>query len=217
MSRRDNSAATPYDLIYQFIVEGHYAPGQRLIEQRIAEELNVSRTPVREALRQLESSGLVVTERNRGSVVREVTREEIVDLYELRARLEGLAAERAATRADAEDLAAMDEAVQAFGAALRAPDIRDLEALRDINRANRAFHDTVLRAARHDRLAQLLRVTVDAPLVFQSFSRFDRARSERSHEFHQLIRDAIARREPQRASRLMMEHIDQGRDVLLGD
>lgn len=207
-------SANPYDHLYQGIVEGRYQPGQRLVEQRIAEELHVSRTPVREALRQLESSGLVIAERNRGAVVRTVTPDDIVDLYELRGRLEGLAAERAAVRADDTDLQAIDEAVGAFGGALRHVG-GGIDALREINRANRCFHDAVLRAAHHERLAQLLHVTVDAPLVFQAFRSFGRAQARRSHEFHQLLREAIRRREPERAGRLMMEHIDQGRDVLL--
>ncbi len=89
----------PYEKIYQRIVEGTYLPGQRLIEQRIAEELEVSRTPVREAFRRLETAGLIVAEKNRGAVVRAVTRADVEDLYELRSRLEALAAERAAVRA----------------------------------------------------------------------------------------------------------------------
>jgi DNA-binding GntR family transcriptional regulator len=58
-------------------------------------------------------------------------------------------------------------------------------------------------------------VTVDAPLVFQAFRRFDRSESERSNMFHRLLRNAIRAQDGERAARLMTEHIDQGRDVLL--
>ena len=77
--------------------------------------------------------------------------------------------------------------------------------------------DTWIRriAARHPLLGQLLSVTVDAPLVFQAFRRFDRSESERSNLFHRLIRNAIRAGDGERAARLMTEHIDQGRDVLL--
>src|SRR5690242_21189705 len=74
----------PYEQIYRRIIEGVYRPGERLIEQRIAEELAVSRTPVREALVRLEGAGLVVNARHKGAMVRSLTREDIVDLYELR-------------------------------------------------------------------------------------------------------------------------------------
>ena len=108
------SSELAYRKIRQAIIEGRYQPGQRLIEQRISEEFDLSRTPVRESLRRLDAEGLVIIERNRGAVVRPVAREEILDLYELRSRLEALAAERAAARATAEDLAELDEAIAEF-------------------------------------------------------------------------------------------------------
>jgi DNA-binding GntR family transcriptional regulator len=90
-----------------------------------------------------------------------------------------------------------------------------IDQLRALNTANRQFHETVLTAARHPLLGQLLSVTVDAPLVFQAFRRFDQSESERSNLFHRLIRNAIAAGDGERAARLMTEHIDEGRDVLL--
>jgi DNA-binding GntR family transcriptional regulator len=205
----------PYEQIVQRIIEGVYRPGERLVEQRIAEELAVSRTPVREALVRLEGAGLVVNERNKGAIVRTLTLEDIIDLYELRATLESLGAERAAARADAMDLARMDEAIVAFDLVLSGSGPMTIDAIRELNAANRAFHEAILTAARHPLLVQLLAVTVDAPLVFQAFRRFDRSQSERSNLFHRLMRDAIARQEGRRAARLMTEHIAQGRDILL--
>jgi DNA-binding GntR family transcriptional regulator len=205
----------PYDQIYRRIIEGVYRPGERLIEQRIAEELAVSRTPVREALVRLEGAGLVVNARHKGAMVRALTREDIVDLYELRATLESLAAKRAATRADEAEIARMDEAIDAFDAAVAGPWPATIDQLRELNAANRQFHETVLTAARHPLLGQQLSVTVDAPLVFQAFRRFDRSESERSNLFHRLLRNAIQAHDGERAARLMTEHIDQGRDVLL--
>ena len=87
-----------YEQVRAAIVENRYAPGQRLIEQRLAAELGLSRTPVREALRILEAEGLVVSERNRGATVRPLSPTEVVDLYGLRIRLESYAAELAAER-----------------------------------------------------------------------------------------------------------------------
>jgi DNA-binding GntR family transcriptional regulator len=210
-----NSRNDPYEVIYQRIVEGTYQPGQRLIEQRLAEDLEVSRTPVREALRRLEAGGLIVVERNRGAVVREVSRSELIDLYELRARLEALAAERAAARATVEDLDSMEMAVVKFASIVERAHDGDIGTVREIAEWNRRFHDSVVAAAKHQRLAEVLRVTVDAPLVFRSFRGFSHVESARSEQFHRLIFHAISDRDGQRASRLMQEHIDQGRDVLL--
>ncbi len=205
----------PYEQIYRRIIEGAYRPGERLIEQRIAEELAVSRTPVREALVRLEGAGLVVNARHKGAMVRSLTREDIVDLYELRAVLESLAAKRAATRADVDELARMDEAIESFDDAVTGTWPMGIDQLRALNTANRQFHETILTAARHPLLGQQLSVTVDQPLVFQAFRRFDRSESERSNLFHRLIRNAIAAGDGERAARLMIEHIDEGRDVLL--
>jgi len=205
----------PYEQIYRRIIEGVYRPGERLIEQRIAEELAVSRTPVREALVRLEGAGLVVNARHKGAMVRTLTREDIVDLYELRGVLEALAAKRAAERAGADELARLDEAIGDFDEAVMGSGPMSIDQLRATNAANRQFHETVLTAARHPLLGQLLSVTVDAPLVFQAFRRFDRSQSERSNLFHRLLRQAIGEHDGERAARLMTEHIDQGRDVLL--
>jgi DNA-binding GntR family transcriptional regulator len=204
-----------YEQIRQAIVEGRYRPGQRLVEQRIGEEFSLSRTPVREALRRLEAEGLLTSERNRGARVRMVTPDDIVDLYELRARLESLAAELAAERADEDETARLSDAVAAFEASIPHGRLHEVDAIRALSQANQEFHAVVKSAAHHDRLEQMLARTVDIPLVFEAFRQFEAGEFERSAVFHGLIRDAIAAREPQRAGRLMTEHILQGRDTLL--
>lgn len=204
-----------YDRIRQAIVEGRYPPGQRLIEQRIAGEFGLSRTPVRESLRRLEAEGLIHSEPNRGAVVRSVSVAEITDLYGLRARLEAYAAELAAERATGEDIARIEAGIALFADALELASSGSLDGLRAIHAANARIHEAIIAASRHWRLAQMLARTVDVPLVFESFRRFGRPELARSHLFHQLIRDAIAAREPDRAAGLITEHVLQGRDVLI--
>lgn len=214
MTTRTRPASPAYEQIRQAIVEGQYAPGQRLIEQRIAEELQLSRTPVREALHRLVAEGLVQSEPNRGAVVRALSVDDIADIYGLRARLEGYAAELAAQRATAEEIAAIDEGIAAFADALARP-AQDLDVVRETHEANRRIHDAILAAAKHDRLSQSLGRTIDVPLVFQAFREFDRAETERSHLFHTVIRDAIVAGDGVRAGNLMSEHVLQGRDSLI--
>jgi DNA-binding GntR family transcriptional regulator len=204
-----------YEQIRQAIVEGRYRPGQRLIEQRIAEELDLSRTPIREALRMLDAEGLVITEPNRGAIVRPIVANDVDDLYELRARLESYAAYRASQRRTDEHVTSMDEAIEGFGAAVRRSTTGDTEALRELTTRNFDFHRTVIEAADHERLAILLRRATDVPLVFQAFRHFSPASLERSDLFHRLIRDAIVAKDAARAERLMVEHIDEGRDAVL--
>jgi DNA-binding GntR family transcriptional regulator len=214
VTTRDNQTQA-YTRLRQAIVEGRYRPGERLVEQRIAADLDLSRTPIREALRSLEAEGLVVIAVNRGAMVRPVDVSDLDEDYQLRARLESFAAHRAVGRVSTDQLARMDRAIEDIDAAAPAASAGDLDALRAVNDANGRFHGAVLEAAHHERLAVLLRRATDVPLVFQAFRHFDSAAMERSNLFHRLIRDAVAGDDPARAESLMTEHIYQGRDVLL--
>lgn len=204
-----------YAQIRRWIVEGHLRPDERLVEQRLAEDLALSRTPVREALRMLQSEGLVRFEPNRGARVRSLTVADIADLYELRGRLEAMAAELAATRSTPEQLARLDAAEADFAAAVTAARHGDIDAVRQVFHHNDVFHLTLLEAAHHDRLTQALVRTVDHTLVFQAFRHYDDAGMDRSVVFHGLIAEEIRRGEGARAGRLMHEHVLQGRDRLL--
>jgi DNA-binding GntR family transcriptional regulator len=208
-------AAQAYEAVRAAIVEGRYAPGHRLVEQGIAAELGLSRTPVREALRMLQAEGLVVSERNRGAMVRPLSSTEVEDLYGLRIRLESYAVELAAERATELELGSLVEAAHAFGAVVSSVDVDTVGGVRALHEANRTFHDGVLAAARHPRLTAMLARTVDIPLVFQAFLSFGIAEIERSDTFHHLIAGAMCRRDGGRAAALMAEHIAQGRDAVL--
>lgn len=206
-----------YDEMRRAVVEGRYPPGLRLVEQRLAEEFMVSRTPVREALRRLEAEGLVVVERNRGAQVRHLSPQEIADLYDARSRLEAYAAELAAERCSEADIVTLDAAVTAFDAAVAAigADGHDLAHVRRLDEANASIHGCLLDASRHTRIRQLVGRTIDVPLVFQALRHFGPDELARSSLFHHLIGDAVAAHEPVRAGRLMAEHVLQGRDALL--
>lgn len=213
--RGTGGAVIAYQMLRTAIVEGQLAPGQRLIEQRLAEELSLSRTPIREAVRMLTADGLVVAERHRGAVVRKLDRDDVLDLYELRGRLEGYACERAATRITPEQLAIIDTGIEGFGAAVQDKSLSELDRTRRVSAANGTIHGTIILASGHERLAHILSITVDAPAVFAALRGFGEAQLGQSNLFHRLIRDAIARGEPTRAGQLMHEHIMQGRDEVL--
>ena len=221
-----NDAERAYHHIRRAIVEGVYPPGHRLVEQQLSSAVDVSRTPIREALRRLASEGLIVTERNRGARVRALDVEGIADLYEVRSRLEAYAAELAAVRADDAAIAGLLHAAERFADVARAIRTdesgraddrghRRVEAVRRLEDANSDFHLRIVEASQHERILALIVGCVDTPLVFQALRRFRDDEVERSALFHRLIAEAIAGREPERAGRLMAEHILQGRDSLL--
>src|SRR5918998_1196852 len=101
------------DALRSSIVEGRLAPGSRLVERELIDMMGVSRTVVREALRQLESEGLIDVIPNKGAVVRELTQAEANDLYAIRAVLEGLAARLFVENASAQEVDALERALAA--------------------------------------------------------------------------------------------------------
>lgn len=113
------------DALRKAIIEGRLAPGARLIERELIDMTGVSRTVIREALRQLESESIVETIPNKGPIVRQLTRAEAEDLYLIRSVLEGLAARMFVTRARKQDIAALKEALDRTAAAYRdsTPDV----------------------------------------------------------------------------------------------
>src|SRR5258708_31833415 len=110
------------DKLRQSIIAGRLAPGARLIERELIAMMGVSRTVIREALRQLEAEGLVDVVPNRGAIVRELTVEEARDLYAIRALLEGLAARMFVAKAGPEEIAALGRELKATTAAYRRRD-----------------------------------------------------------------------------------------------
>jgi DNA-binding GntR family transcriptional regulator len=159
-----------YKRIRRAIVEGRYHPGQRLIEKNLGEEFEVSRTPVREALRELEAEGLVVSLPNKGSVVRPLSAQDIYDIYDLRGRLESLAGERAARDPRPDQLALLDAANEDFAALLPSFTGDDLEIVRQIEAVNRRFHQGFIEMADNWRLTQLLARTVHGVSIAPSKS-----------------------------------------------
>jgi DNA-binding GntR family transcriptional regulator len=154
LSVREESGATRSDGVYeelrQRIVRGLLRPNQRLIEAELADQLRVSRTPVREGLQRLAADGLILS-RRRGWVVREHTPEEITEIYEIRAALEGYAARLAAARATAAEIQSIAGLHRREAAGLvRSP--RD-----HLVEVNDAFHEAIIVAAANNRLAEQIR------------------------------------------------------------
>ena len=129
------------DALRASIVDGRLAPGSRLVERELIDMLGVSRTVVREALRQLESEGLIDVVANKGAVVRALTVAEAKDLYAIRAVLEGLAARLFVENASADDVDALERALASTTEAYAADEPAAISA------AKSAFYDVLFRGA----------------------------------------------------------------------
>jgi DNA-binding GntR family transcriptional regulator len=138
------------DAIVERILDGVYGPGERIVEIRVAEEFGVSQAPVREALRELELLRLVVSEPFRGARVREVSAEELAEIYPVRAALEEVAA-RAAAPALAGNVQALTTELRAMRRAAKQGDVHEFIA-HDV-----AFHRVIVEAAGNRTLEDLWR------------------------------------------------------------
>jgi DNA-binding GntR family transcriptional regulator len=134
----------------QSIIAGRLAPGARLIERELIAMMGVSRTVIREALRQLESEGLIAIIPNKGPVVRELTLDEAKDLYLIRAVLEGLAARLFAENAGDEQVKKLEQALNATGKAY------DLGAPEEILEAKNRFYDVLFEGAGSESLSLMI-------------------------------------------------------------
>jgi DNA-binding GntR family transcriptional regulator len=197
------------------ILTGQYGPDERLIEEQLAERLGVSRTPVRHALTMLEAEGLVEIAPNRGATVCSFTIEDVWDIYDLRAVLEGHAARRAAGRIQRHELEHMrDLAGEMEGLAGRFDDHQ--EEIRALVALNQEFHGTIVEASRNRRLKRLINRTVEIPLMFKAFFWYTPRERTISNHYHRQILGALEKGDADRAEIIMREHVYEGRDFVIG-
>ncbi|WBU52041.1 GntR family transcriptional regulator [Paracoccus sp. SCSIO 75233] len=183
------------------IVDGDYAPGDKLDPGRIAEQYGCSRTPVREALQALEASGLLTVQPKRGTFVAQLGVPELMQRFEVMAELEAFCARLACRRASGEDLQRLAEAQDACTAAAEAMDAERYYA------ENTLFHQAIYRAAHNEFLeAEALRLqAVLQPYRRRQLRAHGRIRSSLSE--HSDILEAIKRGEPALATKLMQDHV----------
>ena len=181
-------------------------PGDRLTETDLAERLGISRTPVREAIRQLESDGLVSHVPRVGAVVRRLDLAEITELYEMRAVLEGTAA-RFAARAAAE--VELDE-LQALNAEMQ--EAAEARALYD---ANRQFHAVILNAARNRFLLRAVDAVQKTLLILGPSTMEEAGRAQSAITEHAAIIAALRARDGAAAESAMRAHIEAAHRVRL--
>ena len=196
------------------IVTGELAPGTVLRQEHLSERFAVSRTPVREALRQLAARGLVSFEPNRGVRVRTLSRDELYEAFLVRAELESLATALAAPKLTDADLAELDAAEQRFAELTRQllrPGGKDRRTLtRDWVAANHGFHDVIYRVAESpmvERLAKSARRTFSGHAVWGTGGSGIDELYEANVRQHQAIVEALRAGSAAAARLLAREHV----------
>lgn len=198
------AAQKAYKLIRDRILSGQYPPALRITEQEIADASGVSRTPVREALQQLQNEGYVRVAANQGAVVVDWSDDDAHDVFELRALLEPYGASRAATRIGPEGIEKLRQLAQAQyeEAERRAPGYT-----KRIGSLNSQFHRTLHEFAASPRLSMLMPMLVEAPLVLRTFARYDKAELIRSAAHHLEIVSALEAHDADWAAAITRSHI----------
>lgn len=185
------------DTIRTRIFEGHYAPGTRLVERDLADEFDVSRLPVREALRMLRQEGLITERSSRGMVVSSLSPEDVADLFDVREALEVLTCQLAAERAEPADLERLQTLVDQARRCLASGSILGVQA------ANSEFHDVITSIAHNE----FLRVALE-PLQGRMHWLLRHAENlPELIEEHQELLDAIASGNPRRAATRSAKHV----------
>jgi DNA-binding GntR family transcriptional regulator len=195
-----------FESLREAIISGVLEPGERLMEIQLAEEMGVSRTPVREAIRKLELEGFVVMIPRKGAYVAGVSHKDVADVFEIRSALEGLAAGLAAERITEEEIEQMERLLL----------YRQGEAitLDDIVEADTGFHALVYKASRNDRLIQILENLRENIQRFRATSLAVPGRLKDAIDEHRGIVEALARHDVEEAQALAIAHIVTAENVM---
>ena len=213
----DEQSARAYRELKRMMVEGKFAMGAKLPEAHLAQEMGLSRTPVRHALNRLEAEGFVVYELRRGHRLRSFTAQDAEEIYGVRALVESEAVRLAAIRglepktgADLAGLIGRMETVLANPEGLEPDEVRTR-----FLRLNHRFHAVLYGACGNQQLLRIVRQVTELPLVLRHYFNFSDEQLHASHQDHQSIFRALNAREPDRVAAMVREHILAARDRML--
>ena len=212
MGGGQRAADQAYYLLRAQVIGGQLPPGTRLTESRLADEMGLSRTPVREAIRRLIMEGFLSRVRGEGLRVIGFTPDEMEQIFDIRLMLETYAARRAAIHASDEDIATLRGLADAMSTCTPP---RDAQAARTLSEANAQFHRRIVEAAASPRLMVMLSGAVDAALVMRTYRMYSERDLIRSSQHHHELVDAIAARAPNWAASVMAAHLQAAARVAI--
>ncbi len=203
-----------FDQLERDILTGKYKRGELLSEQRLAEDLGVSRTPVREAVRRLEQEDMI-EDSGRGLVVVGISKEDMPDMYEIRMRIEGLAAQRAAERITGDELREMGDILDMQGFFIEKQSKTDSDNSDKIKDLDSQFHELLYRCSGSKPLCDILIPMHRKMTKFRKASVRKKSRASASLQEHVAIFEALKAHDGEQASALMMQHLTNARDSIM--
>lgn len=198
-----------FESLREAILSGQLRPGERLMEIQLAEEMGVSRTPVREAIRKLELEGSVVMIPRKGAYVSGLSLKDIADVFEIRGALEGLAAELASDRITDEELEELERYLVKIAEEIENGD------LNKVVQTDTDFHSLLYQASRNGRLTQIINNLREQIQRFRTTSLSYPGRMKNALEEHRKIVEAIASRDGDLARKLAQEHIENAENSMM--
>ena len=198
-----------FNTLRKAILTGELKPGERLMEIHLANQLGVSRTPIREAIRKLELEGLVIMIPRRGAEVAQITEKSLKDVLEVRRALDALCAELACDRITQEETERLKKACEKFEKETATGDVTTMAE------ADVELHDIIVAATGNQRLVQLINNLSEQMYRY----RFEYIKDENQHnrlvEEHRMIYESIVNRDKEAAARAARVHIDnQERSII---
>jgi DNA-binding GntR family transcriptional regulator len=206
----ERTSAVAARLIRGAILDGRLEPNAPLREEELGRQLGISRTPVREALVILQGEGLVDMAANRGAFVRSYGVDDLEEMYNLRAVLEGYAARCAAEQITPEEIAALSDSCDRFHALSE----RD-EVLPELVDENVTFHSIIIGASRSDRLAVMIEQVTALPLIYKSYMAYSIDNRHQVEADHRAVMEALRDGDGRQAGELMERHVLWARDLAI--
>ena len=199
-----------YEYLKSAILSGRFNPGKRLTEEHLAKEMGVSRTPVREGLHKLESEGLIKALETRGFIVSKDSREEVEELFDMRAILEGYGLRVISEKVSENLLEQLNGFIEKAEDALRRKQIRE------VFKWNTQFHDTLHRmVSEKKRLHRLLVNVRKYVLRYRENTLQYPDGGRRALDGHRKIVMALRLKDPDLCERVMREHIQEAKEDAL--
>jgi DNA-binding GntR family transcriptional regulator len=198
-----------FEKLRSLLVEGKIPSGSKLNERELAESLNVSRTPIREAIRRLAADGLVELITNRGAIAVQLSLEDVIHTFDVIAELEGFSGELAANNISDATLSELEALQYEMMASYARRDLSNYYKL------NLRIHHLINQAANNPVLSKLF-TQVNARIEALRFrSNQDGVKWEKAVEEHQEMLDALKARDPVRMRKIMIQHVRNKRDVVV--
>ena len=204
LAERKSLGQHVFENIKQAIIQGDIPPGQRLVENRLAAKLGISRTPIREAIHKLEREGYLRKRSRGGFIVLGLDSSDIEETFGIRSVLEGYAARLAAIKHEERDLKPLEAQIQTFQQHL---DNGKLDILPDINTE---FHDMLYALSKSPRLIKMINDLKDQIYRFRQMILRDAELAGMSNEDHRHMLEFIKRRDAEGVENLVREHLLRG-------